>query len=80
MCEDNNIIYLVILDNSKIKEHERTWFHTTCSTQFAGYLINSNSNQTIFELNGSKALVIVPTNCIKWMAPLKPRERRNNGK
>ena len=67
---DNDVKYLVIIDDSRFNEEEMIIYKTTCKTRFCGYLINSNCNQTIFELNNpSRSLVIVPTDRIKWMMP-----------
>ena len=75
MKKDSDIKYLVIIDDSQFDIKDRAWYQTTCSSCFCGYLINSNSHQSIFELNSpTEALVIIPTDKIKWMAPIKEKK------
>ena len=75
MKKDSDIKYLVIIDDSQFDIKDRPWYQTTCSSCFCGYLINSNSHQSIFELNSpTEALVIVPTDKITWMAPIKEKK------
>ena len=47
------------------------FYKTTCHTKFCGELVNQANGKFFFELNGSKALVIIPHSWIKWMAPAK---------
>ena len=42
---------------------------TTIKKRFCGRLVNQTGVNFYFELNGSEALVIVPHEGIKWMAP-----------
>ena len=57
----------------KVKDDIRDimFYKTTVSRMFCGTLVNQNGGNFYFELNGSKALVIIPHSWIEWMAPSK---------
>ena len=38
---------------------------------FCGALVNQTDGNFYFELNGSRAMVIIPHSWIEWMAPSK---------
>ena len=66
--KEEDIYYIV-----KVKEDivDHLFCKTTASTTFCGVLVNQNFGNFYFELNGSKALVIIPHSWIEWMAPSK---------
>lgn len=67
-CKNNDYYYLVKLDMYKVED--ALWYKTTCETGFfCGKLVNHTGSNFYFELNCSNALVIIPHNWIKWMAP-----------
>ena len=71
MKKDNDIKYLVIIDDSQLDIKDKYWYQTTCSPCFYGYLINSGSHQSIFKLDSpTEALIIIPTDKIRWMIPM----------
>lgn len=77
MIKENDIKYLVIINDEKIEINETALYR--CHRQFTAYLINTNCNQTIFELvKPERAMVIVPTAKIKWMMPIKEKKEENN--
>lgn len=77
MIKENDIKYLVIINDEKFEVNETALYH--CYRQFTAYLINTNCNQTIFELAKPKrAIVIVPTEKIKWMMPIKEKKEEKN--
>lgn len=62
-------IYYIV----KIKENAQDglFYQTTVNKMFCGILVNQLGGNFYFELNGSKALVIIPHSWIEWMAPSK---------
>ena len=73
-----NVYYIV-----KVRDDIRdaAFYKTTVSGVFCGTLVNQNGVNFYFELNGSKALVIIPHSWIEWMAPskeLNDMQRREN--
>ena len=65
MAEDKRIRYIV-----KLKDDFHMW-GTTINNEFCGAIENITGTSIYFMLNGCNALVIVPHNKIKWMAPSK---------
>ncbi len=64
---EKDIFYIV-----EIKEkffYDEGWAQTTIKKRFCGRLVNQTGVNFYFELNGSEALVIIPHDGIKWMAP-----------
>lgn len=61
----NNIYYIVTIK----EEYQRYLSNTTCDKIFCGKIVNQANNSIYFELNGSKAIVIIPHEWIKTMAP-----------
>ena len=49
---------------------------TTIYPKFCAKLVNQNNGNFYFELNHSNALIIIPHNWIKWMAPSKRLNKR----
>ena len=47
------------------------FYKSTVYNKLCGRLVNQHDGNFYFELNGSKALVIIPHKWIKWMAPSK---------
>jgi hypothetical protein len=66
-------IYYIV----KIKENrvDGLFYQTTVNKMFCGVLVNHADGNFYFELNGSKALVIIPHSWIEWMAPSKELNR-----
>ena len=65
---NDNIYYLIKLKNNFI-ELNPLICKTTVNKVFCGTLVNNADGKAFFELNGSKALVVVPWSGIEWMAP-----------
>lgn len=74
--EMQNIYYIV-----RLKERYRQELClTTITRDFCGKIVNQTAENIYFELNGSDALVIIPHNWIKWLAPSEKLWNINKGK
>lgn len=67
VLKNPEIYYIVSIKDSYICELNLT----TITKEFCGRIENQSSTSIYFRLNGSDALVIIPHNWIKWMAPAK---------
>ena len=63
----NKIMYIVKLKDDVLKKLSAT---TLYKGKFAGKIVKTGSNM-LFELNGSKANIIIPYDWIDYMAPSK---------
>lgn len=72
----NDIYYIVRLKNN-FKMPDTTIKHTFCGK----ILLTKSDGTTIFELNGSTAIVIIQLEHIEWMAPSRVlwNKRKRNG-
>lgn len=77
---NRNIYYLVEIDEDKVIENSLIFYNTTCKKVFCGKILEVSKNKIYFELNGSKALVIISPDWIKSMAPSEKlwKERLKN--
>ena len=66
MAYDRDIYYLVVLKDNIESE---LFYKSTVHNKLCGCLVNQHDGNFYFELNGSNALVIIPHEWIKWMAP-----------
>lgn len=67
VLKEPEIYYIVNIKDRYIYELHLT----TITRKFCGRIENQTSTSIYFRLNGSDALVIIPHNWIKWMAPAK---------
>ncbi len=67
VLKEPEIYYIVNIKDRYIYELHLT----TITREFCGRIENQTSTSIYFRLNGSDALVIIPHNWIKWMAPAK---------
>ena len=77
-----DIVYVVKIDKN-VADSARLGYMfdtTTCSELFCGRLVNQENGKFYFELNGSKALIIIPHRWIQWMAPSKKHWHINKEK
>lgn len=65
--ENNEIYYIVGIKSERIPNLEST----TINKSFCGKIIKATKESTFFELNGSGAKVIIPTDWIEYLAPSK---------
>lgn len=65
--ENNEIYYIVGIKGERISNLEST----TINKSFCGKIINITEESAFFELNGSGAKVIIPTDWIEYLAPSK---------
>jgi hypothetical protein len=67
---EDNIPYIVNLKD------EFVMLNTVIRRTFCGFLVHNAAGKLVFELNGSRMLVVVPFDKIEWMAPSKVHHER----